>query len=163
MQKVLIADKDPTTRAFYAQMVSDLGHIPLTCEDGIAVLDCASANHDVDLIITDIDLPGAWGEQLIEVVRGIDRLAHVPVLVVSAPRTRTELMRLLVIGVRQWFAKPTTSEELGAAVTACLERSGALDLFDVEDTIPASTIPALSPATNWLFDDQAAQVATALG
>jgi DNA-binding response OmpR family regulator len=159
MQKVLIADKDPQTRAFYAQLVSDLGHIPLTCEDGIAVLDCASANPDIDLIITDIDLPGAWGEQLIEVVRNIDRLAHVPVLVVSAPRTRTELMRLLVIGVRQWFGKPTSSEELGEAIASCLDRSSALDLFNVEDEIPVDTIPAMSPESTWLFQDQMAEAA----
>ncbi len=153
MQKVLIADKDPETRAFYAQLVSNLGHLPLSCEDGIAVLDCASANPDIDLIITDIDLPGAWGEQLIGVIRNIDRLAHVPVLVVSAPRTRTELMRLLVIGVRQWFAKPTSEEELGEAISKCLERSSALDLFDVEDVIPAETIPSLRPDSAWLFQD----------
>lgn len=159
MQKVLIADKDPQTRAFYAQLVSDLGHIPLSCEDGIAVLDSASANPDIDLIITDIDLPGAWGEQLIEVVRNIDRLAHVPVLVVSAPRTRTELMRLLVIGVRQWFGKPTSAEELGEAIASCLDRSSALDLFNVEDEIPADTIPALSPESTWLFQDQLAEAA----
>lgn len=159
MQKVIIADKDPETRAFYSQLVANLGHLPLSCEDGIAVLDCASANPDVDLIITDIDLPGAWGEQLIEVVRNIDRLAHVPVLVVSAPRTRTELMRLLVIGVRQWFAKPTSAEELGAAISKCLDRSSALDIFEVEDVIPANTIPALTPDSQWLFSDSLAAAA----
>ena len=159
MQKVLIADRDPETRAFYAQLVSNLGHIPLTCEDGIAVLDCATSNPDVDLILTDIDLPGAWGEQLIEVVRNIDRLAHVPVLVVSAPRSRTELMRLLVIGVRQWFGKPVNAEELSAAMTACLERSSALDLFEVEDTVPADTIPALTPDSAWLLPERMASAA----
>ncbi len=159
MQKVLIADKDPETRAFYAQLVSNLGHIPLSCEDGIAVLDCASANPDVDLIITDIDLPGAWGEQLIGVIRNIDRLAQVPVLVVSAPRTRTELMRLLVVGVRQWFAKPTNAEELGAAIATCLDRSSALDIFEVEDAIPANTIPSMAPDSTWLFNDSFASAA----
>ncbi len=151
MQKVLIADNDPQTRAFYAQLVANLGHLPLQCEDGISVLDCASANPDIDLIITDIDLPGAWGEQLIEVVRGIDRLAHVPILVISAPRTRTELMRLLVIGVRQWFAKPPEAEELSAAIAACLDRSAALDLFDVEDQIPSAACPEVGPDNAWLL------------
>lgn len=151
MQKVLIADNDPQTRAFYAQLVADLGHLPLQCEDGIAVLDCASANPDVDLIITDIDLPGAWGEQLIEVVRRIDRLAHVPILVISAPRTRTELMRLLVIGVRQWFEKPPEAEELMKAISACLDRSAALDLFDVEDSLMPASVVGAGPDCAWLL------------
>lgn len=151
MQKVLIADNDPQTRAFYAQLVAEMGHLPLQCEDGIGVIDCASANPDIDLMITDIDLPGAWGEQLIEVVRGIDRLANVPILVISAPRTRTELMRLLVIGVRQWFEKPPQTEELSAAITACLDRSAALDLFDVEDVIPSGELVGAGPDNAWLL------------
>ncbi|MEM8709407.1 MAG: response regulator [Planctomycetota bacterium] len=151
MQKVLIADNDPTTRAYYAQLVSSLGHLPLTCEDGIAALDCATANPDIDLILTDIDLPGAWGEQLIEVLRGIDRLASVPILVVSAPRTRTELMRLLVIGVRQWFQKPPEESELVTAIESCLDRSAALDLFDVEDKIPAGEVLGAGPSSEWLL------------
>ena len=61
MKKVLIADKDPETQALYAHLVSSLGHVPILCSDGIAVLDVASAIADIDLVITDIDLPGAWG------------------------------------------------------------------------------------------------------
>lgn len=132
MQKVLIADHDPATRSFYADIVRRLGHTPLECGDGIAVLDAASANPDIDLIITDVDLPGTWGEQLIEVLRGLDALASVPILVVSAPRSRTELMRLLVKGVRQWFEKPPAVPELEAAIQNSLDRSAALDLFDVD-------------------------------
>lgn len=151
MQKVLIADPDPETQAFYAELVRSLGHFPLVCQDGIAVLDCASANPDVDLILTDLDLPGAWGEQLIEVIRGLDALAHVPILVVSAPRTRTELMRLLVKGVRQWFEKPPSREELGKAITDCLDRSAALDLFDVESRIPVP-VGVGAVAGSWLLE-----------
>ena len=130
MQKVLIADQDPATRAFYAQLVEHLGHTALQCGDAIAVLDVASSHPDIDLVLTDLDLPGALGEQLIEVLRGFDSLASAPIMVVSAPRTRTELMRLLVKGVRQWFEKPPRAEELMRAIQACLDRSAALDLFD---------------------------------
>lgn len=133
MLKVLIADKDPDTRAFYVELVRSLGYAPLECIDGIAVLDAASSELDVQLIMMDIDLPGAWGEQLIEVVRGIDSLAEVPILVVSAPRTRTEMMRLLMKGVRQWFEKQPSKEELLSAMTSCLDRSAALDLLDITD------------------------------
>lgn len=155
MQNVLIADKDPSTRAYYAELVESLGHRALPCEDGIAVLDCATANPDIDLILTDIDLPGTWGEHLITVLRGVDALAHVPILVVSAPRTRTELMRLLVIGVRQWFEKPPEGNELIDAIRGCLDRSAALDLFDVEEAIPEAvtvTFGSPEPAGSWLLE-----------
>ena len=151
MQKVLIADKDHATQVFYADLVRSMGHMPVVCSDGIAVLDMVTAHPDIDLILTDIDLPGAWGEQLIEIIRGLDALASVPILVVSAPRTRAELMRLVVKGVRRWFEKPPAAGELAAAITSCLDRSAALDLFDVPDELPAPA-ECVSAGGSWLLE-----------
>jgi CheY-like chemotaxis protein len=50
-------------------------------------------NPDLGLVLMDVDLPGAWGEQLVRVVHGLDQLAEVPILVASAPRSQVELMR----------------------------------------------------------------------
>ncbi|MEM6671592.1 MAG: response regulator [Planctomycetota bacterium] len=148
MQKVLIAEKDPVTREHYARLVRGLGHEPLECHDGISVLDCATANPDVALILMDLDLPGAWGEQLVDVLRRLDHLAHVPIIVVSAPRTRTQLMRLLVLGMHQWFEKPPAVEELAEAIQAALDRVAALDLFEVEDQLP---VGAGAHGGSWLL------------
>jgi len=151
MQKVLIAEKDPAMREYYAQLIRAMGHLPLPCRDGISVLDCATANPDLDLILMDLDLPGTWGQQLVEVLRGIDHLADVPIIVVSARRTRTELMRLIVIGIRQWFEKPPAVEELTAAIQSSLDRSAALDLFDVEDFVPVPVGAGAGGETSWLL------------
>lgn len=150
MQKVLIAEKDPAMRRYYGQLVATMGHQPLLCHDGISVLDCASSHPDLDMILMDLDLPGTWGEQLVEVLRNLDHLAHVPIVVVSAPRTRTELMRLLVMGMHQWFEKPPAAEELVAAIQACLDRSAALDLFDVEGPLPIP-VGSEDPHGSWLL------------
>ena len=154
MQKVLIADKDHATQVFYADLDRSMGRMPVVCSDGIAVLDMVTAHPDIDLIITDIDMPGAWGEQLIEVIRGLEALANVPIVVVSAPRTRSELMRLVVKGVRRWFEKPPAAEELAAAITTCLDRSAALDLFDVPDALPApaACVGAGAAGGSWLLE-----------
>ena len=150
MQKVLIAEKDPAIREYYSQLIRAMGHTPLPCHDGISVLDCATSNPDLDLILMDLDLPGTWGQQLVEVLRGLDQLAPVPIIVVSAKRTRTELMRLLVMGVRQWFEKPPEAEELMAAIQGTLDRNTALDLFDVEDLIPIGA--GTDAGASWLLE-----------
>ena len=149
MQKVLIAEKDPETREHYAALVRALGHRPLTCEDAIGVLDCASAHPEIDAIVMDLDLPGAWGEQLLEVLSGLEHLAQAPIIVVSAPRSRTELMRLLVMGMHQWFEKPPEAAELMEAIRTCLERSAALDIFDVEGPLPGTADGAEN--SSWLM------------
>jgi DNA-binding response OmpR family regulator len=147
MQKILIADGDPVTRDWYTELVRDLGHVPLICEDAIAVLDYASSNPDLDLVLLDIDLPGAWGEQLLTVVRGLDSLSEVPIIVASAPRSQVELMRLLANGARRWFRRPPEARELVAAIEECLERNVALAKFDVPE--PAGVVD--EACTNWLL------------
>lgn len=147
MHKILIADRHPETREWYSDLVRSLGHVPLVCEDAIAVLDYASANPDLDLVLMDIDLPGAWGEQLISVVRSLDCLEDVPILVASAPRSQVELMRLLANGARRWFRRPPEERELVAAINECLERSDALSLFDVRE--PA--LVAEGAGEHWLL------------
>ena len=135
MQKVLIADRDPETREWYANLVRRMGHLPLMCEDAIAVLDVATSNPDLDLVLMDVDLPGAWGEQLIQVVHGLAPMEGVPIIVASAPRSQSELMRLLANGARRWFKRPPAAEELMEAIQECLDRSGALSVFDVDEAV----------------------------
>ncbi len=147
MQKILIADKDPETRDWYTDLVRRLGHVPLVCEDAIAVLDYASANPDLGLVIMDVDLPGAWGEQLLSVVRGLDQLENIPIIVASAPRSQVELMRLLANGARRWFRRPPEERELVSAIEECLERSNALSVFDVAEPVLAAD--GVSPS--WLL------------
>jgi DNA-binding response OmpR family regulator len=146
MQKILIADGDPVTRDWYSELVRGLGHVPLICEDAIAVLDYASSNPDLDLVLMDIDLPGAWGEQLLTVVRGLDSLAEVPIIVASAPRSQVELMRLLANGARRWFRRPPEARELVDAIHECLERNVALAVFDIPE--PEAVDEGCS---NWLL------------
>lgn len=148
MHKILIADGDPVTRDWYSELVRGLGHVPLVCEDAIAVLDYASSNPDLDLVLMDIDLPGAWGEQLIKVVRGLDSLEEVPIIVASAPRSQAELMRLLANGARRWFRRPPEARELVDAIQECLERNVALEVFDVEEPVGVASESACS---SWLL------------
>ncbi|MEZ6015656.1 MAG: response regulator [Planctomycetota bacterium] len=147
MHKILIADSDPDTREWYSELVRSLGHVPLVCEDAIAVLDYASSNPDLDLVLMDVDLPGAWGEQLITIVRSLDCLGDVPILVASAPRSQVELMRLLANGARRWFRRTPEARELIPAINECLERCDALSVFDV----PEPELIIDGAASNWLL------------
>ncbi len=56
MQKILIADRDLATREWYADLVRAMGHIPLVCENAIEVLDCATTNPDLHLILMAITI-----------------------------------------------------------------------------------------------------------
>ena len=80
-------------------------------------------------------------------MHGLAPMDGVPIIVASAPRSQTELMRLLANGARRWFRRPPAAEELMEAIQECLDRSGALSVFDVDEPVVVN----LEPEENWLL------------
>lgn len=68
MARILIVDDDPISRSVLAAMVTQLGHECHEAEGGAdAVL--AKHQHDIDIIMTDIFMPGVDGLELMEILR----------------------------------------------------------------------------------------------
>ncbi|HTS27347.1 MAG TPA: response regulator [Bryobacteraceae bacterium] len=69
---MLIVDDDRTVRQLMISVVSGDGYRTLEAENGHEAIVLAEANH-VDLIVTDLDMPGMTGMQLISTlqVRGL--------------------------------------------------------------------------------------------
>ena len=138
---------------FYADLVRSMGHMPVVCSDGIAVLDMVTAHPDIDLILMDIDLPGAWGEQLIEIIRAPRRSRERSDPVVSAPRHGRGRADAPGREGRASVVREASGRrgQLAAAITSCLDRSAALDLFDVPDGLPAPA-ECVSAGGSWLLE-----------
>jgi two-component system chemotaxis response regulator CheY len=66
----------------------------------------------VDVILTDINMPGMNGEQLMEALEGDDELKSVPVIVVSTDGTDARIHRLCSMGARGYIRKPFRPETL---------------------------------------------------
>ena len=67
-----------------------------------------------DLIICDLMLPGATGEELIATVR--ERTPELPVVVISARTSTTDRIDLLRLGADDYLTKPFDLDELAARV-----------------------------------------------
>jgi len=67
-----------------------------------------------DLIICDLMLPGATGEELIAAVR--ERDPELPVIVISARTSTTDRIDLLKLGADDYLTKPFDLDELAARV-----------------------------------------------
>jgi signal transduction histidine kinase len=65
---ILLVDDDPVVRTSVAQMLEQLGHQVLTAEEGREALLCLDARSDVDLLITDLAMPGLDGAGLLREV-----------------------------------------------------------------------------------------------
>jgi DNA-binding NtrC family response regulator len=63
MHSILFVDDDPQLRQIVSTVLADAHHAVMTAGDGFQALRILSANH-VDLLITDIKMPGMSGLQL---------------------------------------------------------------------------------------------------
>ena len=73
-----------------------------------------------DLIITDLMLPGASGESLVQSIRKTD--ADIPIIVVSAKTDSADKVDLLRMGADDYLGKPFDLDELTARVEVQLRR-----------------------------------------
>lgn len=86
----------------------------LASASGAAAADKKRAAPPFDLIICDLMLPGATGEELIAAVR--ERDPELPVIVISARTSTTDRVDLLKLGADDYLTKPFDLDELAARV-----------------------------------------------
>ena len=68
-QTVLVVDDEPTVRMLVAETVEDLGYSALEAADGATALTIMETAASMDLLVTDVGLPGLNGRQLAEAAR----------------------------------------------------------------------------------------------
>ena len=75
-----------------------------------------------DLVVCDLMLPGATGEELVGLIRARD--ASLPVVVISARATAADRIGLLDLGADDYLVKPFDLDELAARVAVQLRHRG---------------------------------------
>lgn len=91
----------------------------LEASDGRHALELL-VDHDIDLVIADVQMPNMTGSELVEALRSTDRYAQTPVVVVSALRDEAEERRLQLLGVTAYLYKPVFVDALLSAVRLAL-------------------------------------------
>jgi len=114
---ILTVDDSRTMRDMLAMALNDAGFNVVQAvdgEDGLAVLDAHSAN--VDVIITDINMPKLDGFGFIEGVRKDDRHRATPILVLTTESDSSKKDRARQAGATGWIVKPFNPVKLIDAI-----------------------------------------------
>jgi two-component system chemotaxis response regulator CheY len=114
---ILTVDDSRTMRDMLAMALADAGFNVVQAvdgEDGLAVLDAHSAN--VDVIITDINMPKLDGFGFIEGVRKDDRHRATPILVLTTESDSSKKDRARQAGATGWIVKPFNPVKLIDAI-----------------------------------------------
>ncbi|MCQ4162589.1 PAS domain S-box protein [Roseomonas sp. GC11] len=121
---VLVVEDEPSVRMLMVDVLQALGHVALEAADGAAALCLFDSLRPVDLMISDVGLPGGMnGRQLAEAARG--RQPGLPVLLVTGyAESMVTGQGQLPPGV-QLLTKPFTMDLLAERVQALLAMRGA--------------------------------------
>jgi two-component system chemotaxis response regulator CheY len=120
--KILIVDDFSTMRRIIKNLLRDLGFTnTVEADDGLSALPILKAG-GIDFLVTDWNMPGMQGIDLLKEVRADDALASLPVLMVTAETKREQIIAAAQAGVSGYVIKPFTAATLKGKIDKIFER-----------------------------------------
>jgi len=120
--KILIVDDFSTMRRIIKNLLRDLGFTNVKeADDGNTALPMLTSEH-FDFLVTDWNMPGMTGIDLLRAVRADERLKHLPVLMVTAEAKREQIIEAAQAGVNGYVVKPFTALALKEKIEKIFER-----------------------------------------
>jgi CheY-like chemotaxis protein len=136
---VLVADDSPTARTFISNCISRLGVTIHEANDGDQALEFLK-NHEVDLVVTDLNMPNMGGDTLCLKIRGELGLKDLPVIFLSGNEDRETIISLFKMGATDYLKKPFLQEELMARLRVHLEREKLMQALREESEIESNDL-----------------------
>jgi two-component system, chemotaxis family, chemotaxis protein CheY len=110
--KFLVVDDFSTMRRIIKNLLNDLGYPNVEeADDGKTALPMLQSGN-FDFLITDWNMPGMPGLDLIKAVRADGKLSKMPVLMLTAEAKREQIIEAAQAGVNGYVIKPFTAETL---------------------------------------------------
>ena len=112
--KILVVDDSATTRTYIKRTLGLLGISPdlvLEAPSGDEALTLLE-NDDIDLVLSDLNMPKIDGPALIARMASMPQLANIPIIIISTEGSRPKIDRLIQSGIVGFLRKPFTPEQL---------------------------------------------------
>ncbi|MBK8186010.1 MAG: chemotaxis response regulator CheY [Cellvibrio sp.] len=122
--KILIVDDFSTMRRIIKNLLRDLGFSNThEADDGQTALPMLK-NGDFQFLVTDWNMPGMTGIDLLKAVRADEKLSTLPVLMVTAEAKRDQIIEAAQAGVNGYVVKPFTAQALKEKIDKIFDRVG---------------------------------------
>ena len=120
--RILIVDDFSTMRRIVKNLLNDLGftNTPEADDGTTALVELQKAKFD--LVVTDWNMPGMPGIDLLKAIRADESLAKIPVLMVTAEAKREQIIEAAQAGVNGYIIKPFTAATLEDKLVKIFER-----------------------------------------
>jgi two-component system, chemotaxis family, chemotaxis protein CheY len=123
MSEALVVDDSKVMREMIVACLRALDGLAFThAASGLEALERLSLKR-FDFVVLDLNMPDIDGYEVIEFIRGQDKLRALPILVVTTRGDDTSRTRALAAGATRFMTKPFSPETLLAEVRALTVRS----------------------------------------
>jgi diguanylate cyclase (GGDEF)-like protein len=126
---VLLVDDAPDVHELVRVWLMDEPVDLADCYDGAACLQAARAAPPPDLILLDVDLPGADGFALCQALKSDPATADIPVIFLTGASSSDEKLHGLEMGATDYVTKPFEPAELRARVRSALRTRHLMNLL----------------------------------
>jgi len=123
--RFLVVDDFSTMRRIIKNFLNDLGYNHVQeADDGMTALPILKSG-TIDFLITDWNMPGMQGLDLLKAVRADAKISKMPVLLLTAEAKREQIIEAAQAGVNGYVIKPFTAQTLKDKLDKILAGKGA--------------------------------------
>jgi DNA-binding NtrC family response regulator len=120
--RILIAEDDADLRDLLQDELEDAGYETVVAIDGrSAMMRIEREREQIDLLITDVRMPGLSGDELLNAMRA--QRSEAPVIVITAFGSVEQAVEMVKAGAFQYLTKPFDTDDLLRAAAQALEQS----------------------------------------
>jgi two-component system, chemotaxis family, chemotaxis protein CheY len=108
---ILIIDDSPSIRQMVAFTLKTDGYTVIEAADGVDGL-AKAKTHDIDLVLTDQNMPNMDGITLVKSLRGLPKFVATPILLLTTEHTEEKKTQGKEAGASGWLVKPFDPHKL---------------------------------------------------
>lgn len=116
----MIVDDSPTVLMSMEQLLGRFGYQVMKADSAEAAIKTLEAGAAPNLIITDFNMPGRNGAELIRALRGNSRFRFTPMLVLTTESQRDRRDEAKAAGATGWLVKPADPVQLESVLKKLL-------------------------------------------
>ena len=128
--RILIVDDVEDNRAVLSRRFAKRGYCVVEAESGYAALDLVK-QQDFDLVLLDVVMPGLSGLEVLKLLRADYSPDILPVIMVTAKTSNTDIVEALELGANDYITKPVDFPVAYARTQTQLARKKAKQALDV--------------------------------
>jgi response regulator RpfG family c-di-GMP phosphodiesterase len=126
---ILCVDDEPANLKLLERTLGSSGYQVIKAKDGREALDIIGSR-TVDLVLTDVMMPGIDGLETCRRIKRDERYRHIPVVMITALDSKTDRIRGIEAGADEFLAKPYDHGEVLARVKMLLRTKHLDEMLD---------------------------------